>query len=321
MLCPPADRFSAERSERRKVLVIVGPTGSGKSAISIPIAEVLSGEIISADSRQIYRMLDVGTAKIPASDRKRVPHHFVDVLTPDVDFNAGIFGDQGRDVIEDIFRRGKTPIVVGGSGLYIQALIDGLFDGPPADDALRMNLEARIQSGGISVLLDELRRVDPTAARRMLPSHTRRIIRALEVYHLTGVPISDLQARHVAASFETVMVGLQWDRARLYSRINDRVDEMIEEGLEDEVRCLQAAGYTTRNNALNTVGYKEVFDYLAGETSHPRMIELIKQNSRRYAKRQLTWFRSDDRITWFAADGNIEHARLAQSIVNHFYSN
>ena len=317
----PSERVITGSSRRRKVLVIVGPTGSGKSAISLPVAEALTGEIISADSRQIYIMLDVGTAKIPAADRKRVRHHFVDVLTPDVDFNAGIFGEQGREVIEDIFQRGKTPIVVGGSGLYIQALIDGLFDGPPSDDALRVNLEARIRMEGISVLLEELHRVDPKAAKRMMPSHSRRIIRALEVYHLTGVPISEMQKRRSPANFDAVMVGLEWDRAQLYSRINHRVDEMIEQGLEDEVRQLQVAGFTSMNNALNTVGYKEVFDHLAGETSRTRMVELIKQNSRRYAKRQLTWFRADERIHWITIQSDRDLDEQAQAIVHYFRTN
>ena len=237
---------------------------------------------------------------------------------PDEKFDAAEFGQRGRTIVDEIFRRNMIPLVVGGSGLYVQALIDGLFEGPPADDALREELELRIREEGTEALLEELRAVDPEAAANMLPSHTRRIIRAHEVYRLTGIPISQLQETRIEINFSPVMAGLRWDRAKLYDRINRRVDWMMEAGFLDEVRRLRTAGYTQRINALNTVGYKEVFRYLDGEITLERAVELMKQNSRRYAKRQLTWFRADERIRWFDLAGERDYTDVAERICSYY---
>jgi tRNA dimethylallyltransferase len=302
----------------KRVLVLVGPTASGKTPVSLLIAKQLNAEILSADSRQLYKLLDIGTAKVSREEREAVKHYFVDELMPDEKFHAAEFGKRGREIIDDIFQRDKVPFVVGGSGLYIQALIDGFFEGPPADDVLREELESRIKEEGSNSLLEELRTFDPDAAEKMLPSHTRRIIRAHEVYRLTGIPISKMQETRIEINFTPVFVGLRWDRAKLYQGINRRVDRMLEAGLVDEVKRLRASGYSPRDNALNTVGYKEVFQYLDGDITYERAVELIKQNSRRYAKRQLTWFRADERIRWFDADGVEDFEDVAGLICRHF---
>lgn len=303
----------------RRVLVLAGPTASGKTSVSLMIAPRLKAEILSADSRQIYRFMEIGTARPTDADMKSVRHYFVDELSPDQDFNAGNFGKAGRTIIDGLFRRGKTPLIVGGSGLYIRALVDGFFEGPSADPELRKRLYRRITlPGGPEVLLKELRAVDPESASRMLPSNTRRIVRALEVYELTGVPISALQKEKIETGFSPVFVGLMWDRAQLYRRIDDRVDSMIHRGLIGEVRALRRMGYGASLNSLQTTGYQETFQYLDGVISRERMIELIKRNTRRYAKRQLTWFRQDSRIRWFPVGDEGQFPELAQRIVGHF---
>ena len=290
-------------SRSRTVLVLVGPTASGKTAVGAALAESLRGEIISADSRQVYRYLDIGTAKPTRELRARVPHHFVDEILPDRVFSAGEFGARGREVVEQIFSRGRMPIVVGGSGLYIQSLVDGFFEGPGADRELRASLERRLADEGVGGLLRELERVDPAYAAVVDRTKTRRIIRGLEVFALTGEPISRRQKEaRMEIAFTVQMFGLEWDRAVLYRRINARCDDMLRAGLLDEVERLEARGYGAGLNALNTVGYAEAFAYRSGRISYDEMVRLLKQNSRRYAKRQMTWFRRDPRIRWIRMD-------------------
>lgn len=306
--------------KKRRVLVLVGPTASGKTIISMYIARKLNAEIISADSRQVYRFMDIGTAK-PSSDfRKEVKHYFIDELNPDEDFNAGIFGKKGREIINNIFDRNKVPLVVGGSGLYIKALIDGLFEAPSVDKNIRRQLSERLEKEGAEKLLEELRQIDPVAARGMLPTNTRRIVRALEIYYLTGVPISQLRNNKIRIDFTPFIAGLEWDRKVLYERINLRTEKMISDGLVTEVKNLLDSGYSKELNSLQTVGYKEVIDYLDNKISYDRMIALVKQNSRRYAKRQLTWFRKDNRIKWFKIKSEDDFNIVSEEICNYFYS-
>ncbi len=283
------------------LLVLLGPTASGKTGLSIELALRLNAEILSADSRQIYKHLDIGTAKPTQEQLEAVRHHFINEKLPTETFSAGQFGIEGRRVIADIHARGKEAIVVGGSGLYIQSLTDGLFDGPEADPEIREVLEAKVAHGMTGDLLDELRRVDPDSAVTADITKPRRIIRALEVFYLTGKPLS-MHHRELKPEigFSPLFVGLAWDRQLLYKHIEQRCDAMLEAGLEHEVSGLQAMGYDRRLNALNTVGYAEVFAYKNGEISHEEMVRLFKQNSRRYAKRQMTWFRRDGRIQWVA---------------------
>jgi tRNA dimethylallyltransferase len=281
------------------VLAIVGPTASGKTPVSLLLAERLNGEIVSADSRQIYKYLDIGTAKPTPADRARVKHHFIDILELGEEYSAGQFGQEARRVIERMFQRGKLPILVGGSGLYVKAVVDGLFEGPGRDPDVRSRLSEQMGREGVGSLLEALRKVDPSAVANMTEVKPRRLIRALEVYAITGKPISEFHAeQETKPKFKAVQVGLDWKRAELYDRINERVDRMIAGGLVDEVKRLRARGYNRHLNALNTVGYKEVFDYLEGSCSLEDAVRLIKQNTRRYAKRQLTWFRADRRIRW-----------------------
>jgi tRNA dimethylallyltransferase len=316
---PSTFRHETVDSSGGKVLVLVGPTASGKTAIGVHLAKRLHGEVISADSRQVFKYLDVGTAKPTRAQRASVPHHFVDELLPDEEFNAGQFGDRGRVVIRKLFDKGLTPIVVGGSGLYVRSLIDGLFEGPGADKEYREILEARVRAGGVQKLIEELRTIDPGAAAKADPSKPRRIIRALEVYHVTGRPISaHHQEQHVLTEFRPVMFGLEWDRKTLYDRINRRCEEMIAAGLLQEVERLEKRGYDTSINALNTVGYAEAFAYRRGEISYDEMVRLFRQNSRRYAKRQLTWFRRDSRIQWIRINLLSTSEEVAEEISRRF---
>jgi tRNA dimethylallyltransferase len=290
-----------QNSEFRSILVLIGPTASGKTAVSLPLAERLGAEIISADSRQVYKFMDIGTAKPTPAERARVTHHFIDFLTPDQDYSAGEFGIRGRELIEEIFAHGHVPLVVGGAGLYVQSLVDGFFDGPPADPDLRTEITRRFETGGTEALLEELRSVDPEYAAAVDPTKPRRIIRALEVFHVTGVPISRLhQEQRIETKFSAQMFGLEWPRPELYARIEQRCEAMIAGGLLDEAEDLVRKGYNPALPALNTVGYAEAFAMRGGKISREEMLRLFARNSRRYAKRQMTWFRRDARIRWIA---------------------
>jgi tRNA dimethylallyltransferase len=303
------------------VLAIVGPTASGKTALSIFLAEKLRGEIISADSRQIYHCLDIGTAKPAPEELKRATHHFINILDPDQFYNAGEYGIQARAKIEELLKKNNQPILVGGSGLYIRAVIDGFFEGPGKNTEVRKQLENEAHTLGAEILFERLKKIDPISAAKMDATKVRRVIRALEVYYTTGKPISDLHSiQESKIPFETVQFGLEWERKALYHRIERRVDEMIEHGLIEEVRGLIAQGYSRGANALNTVGYKEVFDFLDGKTTKEEMIRLIKQNTRHFAKRQLTWFRADKRIRWIPVHDETDWSEIADHIQKEFLS-
>ncbi len=311
--------ISSAHIDKPKVLVLVGPTCSGKTAISIVLASMLQGEIISADSRQVYKYLDIGTAKPTPDEQASIKHHFVDELLPDQDFNAGEFGERGRELIQGILQRHKLPIVVGGSGLYVRSVIDGFFDGPDADGEFREAMEQHVKAGRIGFLVEELRKVDPESAATIDPTKPRRIIRALEVYHLTGNSLSSLhRLKKVQIEFEPVLFGLKWKREELYGRIEKRCERMISAGLLNEVEHLEGMGYDTTLNALNTVGYAEAFAYRRGETSYEEFLELFKQNSRRYAKRQMTWFRKDNRIHWIEMGEEKKAAGVIEEIASLF---
>ena len=303
------------------VLAIVGPTASGKTALSILLAEKLGGEIISADSRQIYRYLDIGTAKPTLEELKRAAHHFISILNPDQYYNAGEYGQQARAKIEELLKKNKQPILVGGSGLYVRAAIDGFFEGPGKNSEIREQLETEVHALGSEKLYERLKKIDPISAAKMDATKVRRVIRALEVYYAIGKPISDLHsAQEIKIPFETVQFGLEWERKALYHRIERRVDAMIENGLIEEVRGLLAKEYSREANALNTVGYKEVFDFIDGKITKEEMIRLVKQNTRRFAKRQLTWFRADKRIKWIPVNDETNWSATAEHIQKEFKS-
>jgi tRNA dimethylallyltransferase len=309
----PAD-IAGALLRSRTVLALVGPTASGKTAVGVELARALGAEIISADSRQIYQHLDIGTAKPAPELLALVPHHFVDTMTPDREFSAGEFGLQGRDVVGDLFSRGRVPLVVGGAGLYVRSLLDGFFEGPGSDPDTRAALQKRLAERGMEDLLDQLRRVDPVTAGTIDPSKPRRVIRALEVYLLSGIPLSRLQSeRRPRIDFSHVTYGLQWERQALYQNIERRCDEMLRAGLLEEVDRLATMGYDDRLNALNTVGYAEVFAFRRGEIDRAEMVRRMKQNSRNYAKRQVTWFKRDHSIRW--VDGARGASDVAEEIL------
>ena len=284
----------------RKVIVIVGPTCSGKTRLGSLLAEQVNGEIISADSRQVYKYLDIGTAKPEDYILKKVKHHFISQLTPDEDFNVSKFEKQALEVIEKIFSNGKQPIVVGGTGLYIKALLDGIFDTADKDEEYRKQLLLLKNEFGNQYLYNKLLKVDPESASKMQPSNWKRVIRALEVYNLTGEKIGVHQKRYERKiNWNFIQFGLNWERKILYNNIEKRVDEMMKAGLVNEVKNILKKGYNKNLNSLNTVGYKEIISYLGNEISLERAIELIKRNTRRYAKRQMTWFNKDQRIRWY----------------------
>ncbi len=295
-------------------IAIVGPTCSGKTALAMAIAARRRVEIVSADSRQFYRGMDIGTAKPTRAMREAVPHHFIDIAEPDERYSAGRYGEEAARTVSEILARGALPLIVGGSGLYVRALIDGLYDGPDADPAIRADLEARGAQEGLDALLDELRRVDPDAITAMRTPTMRRVVRALEVYRATGTPITVWRTRRIERPFTVRQIALNWNRGVLYARINARVDEMMQEGLLEEVRALASRGYDERINALNSPGYAELFPVLRGEQTLERAIELIKQHTRNYAKRQLTWFRADERVEWIEVREPMEWMEIAAAL-------
>ena len=299
-----------------EVIVIVGPTCSGKTYLSLLLAEYLDTEIISADSRQIFRLLDIGTAKPSVEQLRRVKHHFIDDINPDDDFNVSTYAKKSETIIRNLFERKKIPIVVGGSGLYIKSLIDGISKSADTNEYIRTELlELRLLHGN-EFLYNELKKVDEISAEKMLPQNWKRVIRALEVFRLTCKPIwyhHVLQTK--SNSFHYNQIGLQWDRKLLYQKIEKRVDKMIEDGLVNEVKEILTMGYSKSINSLNTVGYKEIIQYLENEISFERSVELIKRNTRRYAKRQITWFNADKRINWTQIESEKDLDLLAKNIL------
>lgn len=282
------------------VVLVVGPTASGKSELAVSLAERFAGEIVNADSMQVYRGMDVGTAKPSIDILQRVPHHLFGIVTPEVNFTAANFQSLARQVIGEIHGRRNLPIVVGGTGLYIRALLHGLSPSPGGDEGFRAELSAIAEREGNGVLLERLRSVDPSAAARLHVNDRLRIIRALEVYQQSGQPFSLYQSGHGFAESwcSALKIGIDVPREELYRRINLRVEQMIAAGLVEEVQSLLAAGYSRQLKALRSIGYKEICAYLAGEITLPRAVELIKRDSRHYAKRQLTWFKREAEINW-----------------------
>jgi tRNA dimethylallyltransferase len=280
----------------------------GKTQVSLKLADILKGEIISFDSRQIYQFMDIGTAKPTKEEREKIPHHLIDVIPPDQRFSAADYSKRAREIITQIIEKGKQPIAVGGSGLYLKALTKGFFKGPPADPGIRERLNREAQTSGEVSLFDRLKKVDPQAAERIHSHDLVRIVRALEVYELTGKPISECQQDGQYEPYPTsfIKIGLALERRVLYERINHRVEEMVEQGLLDEVRNLKESWNVSELKAFKTVGYQELLLYLNGELDFSNAAEKIKINTRHYAKRQMTWFRKDKEITWLdATDKNL----------------
>lgn len=294
------------------VIAVVGPTASGKTGLAIDIAKYTDGEIVSADSMQIYKHMNIGSAKPTPSERAEAVHHMIDFLEPYGEFSVADYTDMAHQVISDIYSRGKVPIMAGGTGLYINSVINDITFGEiDTDYDLRDELNNTAKEKGNEYLLNMLSDIDPKSAEKMHPNNLRRIIRAIEFYRVTGKKISEHQeeTKRTESRYEPLMFCIDWDRAVLYDRINKRVDMMIEEGLADEVKNLVDMGCTREMNSMKGIGYKEVMDYFDGKTSMEETVEIIKQSSRRYAKRQLTWFRRDERIHYLNPRNPFEEAK------------
>jgi len=297
--------------------VVVGPTASGKTALAIELAERLDTEIISADSMQVYRGMAIGTAAPTAEEQARVRHHFVGFLDPDEQYTAGRFGKEARAVVQTLNARGRIAVVAGGSGLYVRALVDGLFSGPAGDPSLRQRLKAEADAIGTAALYDRLQGVDPAYAAIVHSGDLRRIVRGLEVYMLTGQPLSALHAAHRQETppLDVSQVALDIPREALYARINSRVDRMLEAGFVEEVRELMDTGRADRLLELRTLGYREFAAYLRGEQGYDEAREAMKRNTRRFAKRQLSWIRNDPRIRWRPANKYTNIKEIATTIL------
>ncbi|MBU4316231.1 MAG: tRNA (adenosine(37)-N6)-dimethylallyltransferase MiaA [Proteobacteria bacterium] len=294
-------------NEKPKIIVLCGPTAVGKTATAIAVAKALGGEIINADSVQIYRQMDIGTAKPTPAERQAAPHHMIDILDPDEPFDANLFAEQAHGIICGLHARGIFPIVSGGTGFYIKALCQGLFRSDPVDRTIRDRLKLEAEQKGLDHLYHRLKDVDPETAGILHPHDGYRILRALEVYEAMGIPISRYRQSHGFASepYEVLKIGLDMDRDLLYGRIDKRVDAMLEEGLEMEVRGLLEKGYSRAMKSMQTIGYRHMVEYIGREIPGEEMIRTLKRDSRRYAKRQLTWFRKDGAVNWVKA-GNLD---------------
>ncbi|AHM59021.1 tRNA delta(2)-isopentenylpyrophosphate transferase [Flammeovirgaceae bacterium 311] len=283
--------------QQKYLIVVGGPTAVGKTAFSIRLAQELNTHVISADSRQLYRHLNIGTAKPEPQELAAAPHHFIDILEPDTEYSAGHFERDALALLKELFREHQAVVVAGGSGLYVQALCRGMDQMPEVPSEVRMQLNQIYIDSGLEVLLEELRQHDPVYWQEVDRQNPARIIRALEVIRATGQPYSGFrQQQYPQRPFQVIKIGLDRPREELYARIDVRMDAMIEQGLFREAEAL----YPYRQlNALQTVGYQEIFGFLEGAYSRDEAIRLLKRNSRRYAKRQLTWFRKDEDYTWF----------------------
>ena len=286
---------------KKNVVAIMGPTAVGKTKLSIELAKRFNGEIISGDSMQVYKGLDIGTAKIKQAEMQGIPHHMLDIREPDEDFSAADFKELVQQYIAEITARGKLPIIVGGSGLYIQAaLYDYNFSDRKRDPLLTKEMEEIVKLEGIMPLYQRLEQIDPEQAKKIHPNNHRRVIRALEIYETTGMTMSEYEKNQVMESpYNPILLGLEMPRALLYERINDRVDQMIEKGLKTEVKKVYDEGYASCQS-MKAIGYKEWISSFKGEQSSEGPVELLKRNSRRYAKRQYTWFKNKMDVTWYS---------------------
>lgn len=306
--------------KKPRLLVLMGPTAVGKTGISIEIAKQFGCEIISGDSMQVYRGMDIGTAKIKPEEMQGIPHHLINIHDPQESFSVAEFQQRCRKLIPEITARGHLPFIVGGTGLYIESVcFEFEFSENGADEAFRQEQAAYAEQHGAQALHDRLAEIDPASAKRLHPNDQRRVIRALEVYHMTGVKLSDqLSGQNKQSPYELCFVGLTMDREMLYKRIEARIDQMLEEGLVEEVRTLLNQGYTPGMVAMQGLGYKEIAAHLAGHVSLQEAVVLLKRDTRRFAKRQLSWFRHMNDIHWVDVsdvDRSDEHTREVHDII------
>jgi tRNA dimethylallyltransferase len=303
-------------ANKKPILIIAGPTAVGKTDTSILLAQELGAEIVSADSMQIYRGMDIGTAKPTREQQKLVYHHMIDIVEPDQPYSVGDYLRDACSAIDGIISSGGVPLVVGGSGLYIRALMRGLFHGPPADLELRERLLLRESEGEPGTLYSDLVKVDPEAAIKIHPNDLRRTVRALEVFYLKDRKLSDYQGEHGFKDrlYPFRLLFLVRSRSELYPRIERRVEQMLDEGLEAEVRALMKRGYNPDSSSLQGLGYKHFFDYFLGKTSRDEAVSLIKRDTKRYAKRQFTWFRREPEAIWVDITGLSKSGEIVERI-------
>ncbi len=287
--------------DRPRVVILLGPTGTGKSKLAVEWAEAWGGEIISADSMQVYQYMDIGTAKPTGEDRRRVRHHLIDLVPPDQPFHAALYRSLGRKTIDQLFRNRKPIWVVGGTGLYIKTLTQGLFATPKIDPHVRETLRREAKEKGGHTLYERLRKVDFQTASRLHPNDLFRIIRALEVFDSTGAPISFFRGQHRFGErpYSTLKIGLEMNRDLLYHRIEERADQMLEKGFLQEVERLMEMGYGPELKPMQSLGYKQMVQFLLKEVGWDEAIRQMKRETRHYAKRQWTWFKSDPEIHWW----------------------
>jgi tRNA dimethylallyltransferase len=301
-------------------IYLVGPTAVGKTSVAMDLAEKINAEILVADSMQIYRELDIGTAKPSLEERRRVPHHMLDLVDPLTEFDVAQFVGVAQGILKEIQSRWHVPLVVGGTGLYLKALIDGIFEGPSKNNQIRERLEEEAKNSGWQVLYERLKNVDSLAASRIDPKNVRRIIRALEVYEMTGSPISEFRKQWDFPQSQVCLIGLDREREYLYQRIDERVEEMFERGLIAEVEKLFSQGIEQNHVVMQAIGYKEGISYLKGKCTLNELKDEIKKKSRHLAKRQMTWFKKDLRIHWFKFQPDEGYSEMAQRIFEFLYS-
>lgn len=296
------------KTKKPKLIVVLGPTAVGKSAVGIDIAKRLGGEIINADSLQVYRHFNIGTAKPNSENLREIEHHLIDVVNPDDDYNAGMFRSQAASVIENLHENKKNIILVGGTYLYVKVLLSGLIEGLPANKDIRENIKKLRLTFGLPYVYERLQTLDPEAASKIHPNDYVRTERALEVNYLTGQKMSHFQSQHSFQDqdYEYLKIGISLDREQLRGRIDNRVDQMIEEGLVDEVNSLREMGYDRDLKPMQSIGYKEINQFLDGGIDLDEAIELIKRDTKRFAKRQMTWLRKDDEISWYEKDSGLD---------------
>lgn len=304
--------------ELPKICILVGPTAVGKTDISLMLAEKLYGEIISADSAQVYKYMNIGTAKLKPEEMSGIRHYLLDEVYPDQSFSVAEFRDRAEKYIAEIGEKGMLPVITGGTGLYIHSLLNNLdFTESISDADFRTEMKVLAEEKGNAYVHNMLKEVDPIAYKSLHPNDLRRVTRALEVYKHTGKPISYYQeeSRKMPPKYQYAYIGLTMDREKLYGRIDARVDKMLEEGLIDEVEGLLKMGYSKELTSMQALGYKEMVQYLEGSLSKEEAIRIIKRDSRHYAKRQLTWFRRDDRIIWLNTDNYFRRNILVENII------
>jgi len=310
-------RLSETQVHCQPVVVIVGPTAVGKSRVAVEVAKAFETEVLTADSRQVYRGMDIGTDKPATEERQAVPHRLIDLVNPDESFNAGLYRLQAIDEIERLYRDCRLPLVVGGTGLYIRTLLKGLCDAPQADPIVRASLWQEAEDLGHDRLYARLVDVDPVAAARLHPRDESKVIRALEVYQLSGRRMSEFQQEHGFAErrFSALMIGLSRDRDALYRRIGERIDWQLTHGLIEETKQFLAQGYQRDSAAMKGLGYRQVAEHLAGEYDVAEMVRRFKRDTRHFSKRQMTWFRKEPGIQWLAIEESESVQRTAARVI------